>query len=137
MTDKAIESLIPIFRKIRNESLETLFRNYLNKSIDEEQLIEELQSLQEYFPEVEFDKNGDPILFNEIIETNGVSFPVSINFLEKNEYYDLNSNINKYTIIINNTKRLVFDTKQERDKNYMLIKDILSFVRQYRFHTIK
>lgn len=46
MTDKVIENLIFVFKKIRNKSLETLFNDYLNKSIDDEQLIEELQSLE-------------------------------------------------------------------------------------------
>lgn len=138
MTDKVIENLIFVFKKIRNKSLETLFNDYLNKSIDDEQLIEELQSLQEYFPEIEVDKNGDPILLNDMIELReGIIFPININFIEKGEYYDLNNNVNKYTIIINNIKRLIFDTKQERDKNYILIKDTLSLIKQYRFNIIK
>lgn len=145
-----LEQVVHALEKVRCYSLREILVDYRDGRISadeaKERLIEFNRDFEKIDVEKPFGEEGEevPVRYTDFIKIGDTDLPIYvINRISKGKYYKFSSNKMVYTIIINestndlkayNNTTISWDSQSERDRQYLLLKDILCVRTNIRFN---
>lgn len=131
---KVLITLVECLSLTRNYTLPSLLGDYLKGSLTIEELDEELIGFITDFRQIEKGEDDESPTYKEFISI-GCEFFLSHSIVgvSVDDFYDFNSNSQKFTIKVTvviakspSVKTIIFDNKKERDHQLLLFQDKLS-----------
>lgn len=144
---KLLEEVVTSLEKVRCYSLREILTDYIEGRVVADEALKELQKFNIDFEKIDvatFEGSEVPRNYVNYVKIGDTEINVgSIKRLTKGKYYKYTNNKMMYTIIVNeatndynpfNNIVISWDSEQERDRQYLLLKDKLCSMSDIRFN---